>query len=104
MDPPSDERVPLTIGPNRDSQIYDPATKTWSEYRDLGEVGWMWSRCLVQLGDYVYHVDSMVRRLDVTQWVIEDVADVPDFLEGADRCSVALVYNRAGSYEEHQDT
>ncbi len=88
----------VAIGPDTRTQIYNP-DGSWREYRRVpveDAVPWSASRCVVQVGSDVYHIDQNVYRLDTLEWEVEPLGSVPIDLAQAERCTAHEIYGRPG--------
>ncbi len=79
--------VPMVIGQNSVTEIWSPNENVWKRYRDLSGFNWVALNCLIQEGDYIYHIGREIERLETSTWTIEVLGSVPDFLKNSGRCS-----------------
>ncbi len=89
----SNERVPMIIGQNEQTEIYNVSTKEWTSYRQVPGVteDWISANCLIQIGDFIYHIGNQFYELDTLEWEISRQTTVPDFLQMPGMCSWARV-------------
>ncbi len=95
----SDELVPMAIGGNEQTEIYDPSSREWTRYRDVPSDtdDWMKTNCLIQIDNYIYYIGSTFVELDTLTWEITREFAVPDFLQNPGMCSQARVKNIEGN-------
>ncbi len=94
----SDERVPLVLGQDPNTEILSPSSETWENYRPLLVNDWNSIGCLVQYGDKVYHISDKVYELDLNTWNIYDLAAVPNELTNPGKCAIATIEGVPGKY------
>ncbi len=94
-----DELVPMVIGQNEHTEIYNTSTREWMPYRDIPEVteDWQSVNCLIKIGDNIYHIGNRLCELSTTSWEITDDLEVPDFLRQPGMCSQARVRDIEGT-------
>ncbi len=91
IDSDSDELVPLVLGLTQQTEIYDPESKQWKQYRELDGNYWVQTGCIVQYEENIYHVDDQVTLLNTSGWEFLPVASVPEFLQNPGRCAIAEI-------------
>ena len=94
----SDERVPLVLGQDPNTEILSPSSAAWENYRPLLVSDWNSIGCLVQYGDKVYHISDKVYELDLNTWNIDDLAAVPNELTNPGKCAIATIGGAPGKF------
>ncbi len=92
----SDERVPIVLGQNRATEIFNPETNEWEEYEELDNNNWNAIQCLVHYQDRVYQigggtVSQYVFELDLTTWTTTQLGEKLDFINSPGTCAIATI-------------
>ncbi len=95
----SNEFVPLVIGLNSETEIYDPETEKWELYLEA-PTDMVSFACFIQYGDFIYYLRENIMALDTTTWELHDLGTVPQFLENPGRCAPLEIEDRSGKYNE----
>lgn len=91
--------VPLVIGLNSLTEIYNPDTEQWESYLQVPS-NMVSFACFVQSGNFIYYLRNNIIALDTTTWDIEDFGTVPEFLEHPGRCAALEIDGRSGKYKK----
>ncbi len=87
----SEERVPLVIGQNHQTQIYNVTTREWTVYKELPGTedmkDWIVANCLIQIDDFIYHIGLQFYELDTLSWNFTRNHSIPEFLQNPGTCS-----------------
>ncbi len=87
LDGDGETLVPMVLGQNSLTEIWNPEDNEWNIYRDLDGYNWASMSCLFQEGDYIYHMRRDIERLDTKTWQVEYLGEVPEFLEQPGKCA-----------------
>ena len=90
------ETVPAILGSNLITEIYQPLTRNWREYKPLVDEDWNSYGCLIQHGDKIYNIKDSVMELDTTVWKVKQIGEVPMFLREPGMCSIAEHQGKTG--------
>ncbi len=97
LDADSDEHVPLVLGQDIQTEIFDPSDDVWTPYRPLLRSDWNAITCLVQYGERVYHIENVVFELDLETWNFDILGEKPDFMpRSPGKCAVATIEGTPG--------
>ncbi len=87
-----EERVPMVLGQNHKTQIYNVTTREWTTYMDLpGDTesmeDWIATNCLIQIDDFIYYIGFRFYELDTLSWTFTRNIGIPEFLHNPGTCS-----------------
>ncbi len=86
--PDSTLTQPVILGYRPMSEIYDRASRTWSNYLLLeGTDNWYTATCFVNYNGGIYYSSNVTYRLDPETWLIETLGVVPEGLQPPGRCA-----------------
>ena len=78
--------VPMAIGFEQMTEVYNPITKAWRDYMDLPEPTWFGLHCLIAYEDMLYYINTHVEVVDPTTWNHTVLTEVPQALAAPTKC------------------
>ncbi len=99
---PLQQRVPIVLGDDRITEIYDPVYDEWRLYLPVLD-DWISSNCLVQYENKIYHMGSRdFSELDTTEWTLTSLEPFPSFLRNPGKCSITYIDGEQGNVFLHR--
>ncbi len=93
----SNTKVPLLLGQEEETIIYDYLQGEWEEYLNLEETNWLSMGCFIQHEDNVYHIATEVHSLNTLTWETKLISEVPEILARyRGKCAISVIEGVTG--------
>ncbi len=94
-------QVPLVLGLNRQTEIYNRERNEWRPYKELGTNNWISIECLFQHGDSIWHMRQSIYELNTLTWITTEYGPLPDRLSIPGRCAFSEIDGRPGTTSDN---
>ena len=97
LDAGGEDKVPMVIGLNLETEIYNPSADEWNPYRDAPFRNWYSLGCFLQYNDKIYSLRDSVVELDPSDWSYDTLMEeIPLNFARSGRCASVEIDGKPG--------